>query len=639
MVLSTALLTLVLFGADSPPACDPPFEIVVVDRQTGRGVPLVELRTVNNIRCFTDSNGIVAFREPGLMGQKVYFHVSSHGYEYPADGFGYRGQALDVVAGGRARLELTRINIAERLYRLTGGGIYADSVLVGRPVPTRAPVLNGLVFGSDSVLNTVYRGKIYWFWGDTSRPAYPLGNFHVPGATSVLPKDGGLDPGVGVDLTYFLDDQGFAKPTAQMPGDGPTWISSLVTLPDAAGVERMFASYAKIKPGSLETYERGLVVFNDEKQAFEKVVVLDLAAPLFPEGHPFKHRVDGVGYVYFPTPYPLTRVRADVAALQRLSDYEAYTCLVEGSRAASPELDRDADGRLRYGWKKNTPPLRQDAQAKLIEAGTLKASEALLGLQDRDTGKTVLAHGASVYWNAFRQRWVMITVEFYGTSLLGEVWYAEADTPLGPWVYAIKVVTHDRYSFYNPKQHPVFAQDGGRVIFFEGTYTNSFSGNPDQTPRYEYNQVMYRLDLADPRLALPVPVYGSSADAGAESMGLTRRRGPVAFFALDRTVAGSVAMLRRKTADGGFVLRSSTSAEAGEKDATVFHALPADTKEPPATTVPLYEWVSENGGPAQYAIDPGEPRPGYRRSAEPVCRVWRNPLGVTLPPDEAGGRE
>ncbi|MHC4559345.1 MAG: hypothetical protein ACYTFW_22820, partial [Planctomycetota bacterium] len=43
------------------------FKIQVEDRQTGRGVPLVELRTVNNIRYFTDSNGIVAFFEPGLM--------------------------------------------------------------------------------------------------------------------------------------------------------------------------------------------------------------------------------------------------------------------------------------------------------------------------------------------------------------------------------------------------------------------------------------------------------------------------------------------------------------------------------------------------------------------------------------------
>jgi len=43
------------------------FKIQVVDRQTGRGVPLIELRTTNNIRYFTDSNGIAAFYEPGLM--------------------------------------------------------------------------------------------------------------------------------------------------------------------------------------------------------------------------------------------------------------------------------------------------------------------------------------------------------------------------------------------------------------------------------------------------------------------------------------------------------------------------------------------------------------------------------------------
>jgi hypothetical protein len=61
-------------------------------------------------------------------------------------------------------------------------------------------------------------------------------------------------------------------------------------------------------------------------------------------------------------------------------------------------------------------------------------------------------------------------------------------------------VTHNRYSFYNPKQHPFFDRQGGRLVYLEGTYTTSFSGNTDKTPRYDYNQVMYRLDLSDPRL-------------------------------------------------------------------------------------------------------------------------------------------
>ena len=43
-------------------------------------------------------------------------------------------------------------------------------------------------------------------------------------------------------------------------------------------------------------------------------------------------------------------------------------------------------------------------------------------------------------------------------------------------------------------------QNGGRFIYLEGSYTNSFSGNPHPTPYYEYNQILYRLDLADERL-------------------------------------------------------------------------------------------------------------------------------------------
>ena len=41
---------------------------------------------------------------------------------------------------------------------------------------------------------------------------------------------------------------------------------------------------------------------------------------------------------------------------------------------------------------------------------------------------------------------------------------------------------------------------GGRFLYFEGTYTKMFSGTSQGTPRYDYNQIMYRLDLADPRL-------------------------------------------------------------------------------------------------------------------------------------------
>jgi hypothetical protein len=43
-------------------------------------------------------------------------------------------------------------------------------------------------------------------------------------------------------------------------------------------------------------------------------------------------------------------------------------------------------------------------------------------------------------------------------------------------------------------------QQNGRLIHFEGTYTAEFSGNPRKSPRYDYNQILYRLDLSHPTL-------------------------------------------------------------------------------------------------------------------------------------------
>jgi hypothetical protein len=50
-------------------------------------------------------------------------------------------------------------------------------------------------------------------------------------------------------------------------------------------------------------------------------------------------------------------------------------------------------------------------------------------------------------------------------------------------------------TFYNVCHHSFLDQTGGRHIRFEGTYTNDFCGNPDKTPRYNYNQILYRLEL------------------------------------------------------------------------------------------------------------------------------------------------
>ena len=595
------------------------FAIKVVDDETERGVPLVELRTVNALRYYTDSNGLVAFREPGLMGTDVFFTVASHGYEYPADGFGCHGARLHVEAGGSATLKIHRVNIAERLCRLTGGGIYADSVLLGEKVPLKEPVLDGQVCGSDSVLNAVYRGKVYWFWGDTNHPNYPLGNFNVTGAACDLPAKGGLDPESGVDLHYFVDAKGVAKEAAKMPGKGPTWLVSVVPLKDADGRERLYASYVKVEP-PVKVYARGLVVWDDDKEEFEKLADWDMQAPAFPSGHAFRHTDDGVDYVYFANPYPLTRVPASAEHFRRAEDYETYTCLKEGSRLDAPAVDRDAKGRPCYAWRKDAPAVGPVEQAKLVADGKLKAEEGLLQLRDRDTDKQVQAHAGSVYWNDYRKRWVMITCQFGGTSLLGETWYAEADSPVGPWVYAVKVVTHDRYSFYNPKQDPMLDKDGGKTIFFEGTYTQTFSGNPDATPRYEYNQILYKLDLSDPRLAIPTPVYdvsdGDAPEVFATTVPGKSKDARIAFFAPDRPFRGGVAMLAGK--DG---LRIGGAEEKG----ALFYALPADAKDAPAGSRPLYEYRRKDGDRRAYSVDPDLALAGHERAERPLCVVWRRP--------------
>jgi hypothetical protein len=620
------------------------FRIHVVEEGTGRGVPLVELRTVNQIRYVTDSNGIVAFDEPGLFDRKVFFTISSHGYEIDKDDLGYRGKALVVSHGGSADIVIRRMNIARRLYRVTGGGIYRDSILTGDPVPIREPLLNGKVFGQDSVVNAIYQGKIHWFWGDTNRPDYPLGNFHVPGATSELPAQHGLEPETGVNLSYFLDDQGFARPIAPLPGEGPTWISGLVVLKDRDGRERMFATYAKVRK-VLEVYERGLVEFNSQSLRFEKVVPFPAASAYageYPDGHPFLHQDKGIEYVYYASPYPLVRMPANPDQLKSVDHCEAYTCLKPGTKPGQQQFDRGADGLLRYGWKTGTQLLRQEQQTKLIVERRIKPEDALLNLRDIDSGKVVVAHGGSVYWNAYRGRWVMITVESYGsTSLLGEIWYAEADTPLGPWVYARKIVTHDKYSFYNPKQHPMFDKDGGRVVFFEGTYTTTFSGNHDPTPRYDYNQIMYQLDLSDPRLALPVAIYEMTSGPGVATRlvkktalddreSTTPRR--VAFFAPDRPGIASLPVFEHYDAENGQSLSvPANGAAPGRFDAhPLFFLLPADIKDYTAATVPLYEYREDGGGRRVYSTDTPSAVARSRWTPKLLGRVWRNPARPRL---------
>ncbi len=614
------------------------FQMKVIDGETGRGVPLIELATTNRLSFFTDSHGIAAVYEPGLMNRKVFFNISGHGYEYPKDGFGYRGKAIELTPGGSATLKIKRINIAERLYRLTGQGIYRDSLITGEPAPLSDPAINGLVMGQDSVQTCRYRGKLYWFWGDTAKPSYPLGHFAMAGAVSDLPEQGGLDPSVGVDLRYFTDKNGFSRKMAPMPEPGMIWLDGVFAVRDSAGKRHMLAKYARMKSLG-EAKERGLMSFNDDSQQFEPIVRSSGSQFLLYDnsGHPFRVKSGGNRYYYFAGPFPLSvrmRVRASWQDARDPNKYEVFTSLSpsgQNNRDDSKHASRWVFPRDLLGGGKWT-------RSELIRALDKEKKDNCL-LYDVESGAAVKPHGGSVYWNAYRGKWIMITVQDGGgPSYLGEIWYAESDTPVGPWGYARKVVTHDSYSFYNPKQHPYFDRNGGHLIYFEGTYTHTFSGKPgNATPRYDYNQIMYRLDLADKRLSLPEPVYEVHSTDGeifylfgpqVRRQGQAGRVRRIAFYAVppNRAFEGLIPLYAAEEIGKGRAIVAKTPAES---DRPVFFALPtAKTAEAQRNIVaPLFEYTNKRTGARRCSTDDLKDR-AWEKSKTPLCSAWKNPANV-----------
>ncbi|MEN9732755.1 MAG: hypothetical protein RLZ45_750, partial [Verrucomicrobiota bacterium] len=203
-------------------------------------------------------------------------------------------------------------------------------------------------------------------------------------------------------------------------------------------------------------------VWNETSRTFERLKVLWTRStasprpPPLPVGHavPWK---DGTGrdWILFAHPFPTLRCLATFEAWQDPAAWEVLEPQKELRSATDGATVRPHDG----------------------------------------------VHSGGMGWQAWRRRWVTVFLENGGTpSRLGELWYAEADAPTGPWGPAVKVLTHRHHTFYNPRLHLDFTSADSPVLLFEGTYTREFSSDPVATPRHDYNQILYRLDLDDPRL-------------------------------------------------------------------------------------------------------------------------------------------
>ena len=483
-------------GADEGAA---PAEILVVDAVTQRGIPGAELETTHNLVFVTDNAGRVAFREPGLIGKEIFFSVRCHGYEIPPHSFGFRGAKVVPKAGEVATISLKRIQPAERLCRLTGEGRFRDSLMLGHKVPDFARENQGMVAGQDSVQAIEYKGKLRWFWGDTLKLSHHLGLFQTAGATTpVLGED--FDPSQGIPFRYFSDRDGFTRammPYTKAPGR-LVWIFSLCVVRDAMGNERLLAHYT-VRKDLMTEYEHGVAVYNDERDIFEAVTTLPLSETWrIPNGHPIVWNEGGVKWLLMGSPTPGVRVPATYEAVIDPKQYEAFSCAdgMKDGKPTAPKLDES--GRPVWRWSKDLPPIDSPTEAKWVKEGKIRPEDARICPEDVEGVEKdrIMLHSGTVRWNKHRQRWVLVSSQTWGKpSFLGEVWYAEAKSPLGPFTKAARVVTHEKQTFYNVCHHPFLDRENGKIIHFEGTYSNEFSGNPWKTPRYNYNQILYRVDL------------------------------------------------------------------------------------------------------------------------------------------------
>jgi len=444
--LLTALISItsaIAYGAE-------PCRIEVVDKENGWPVPLVELRTTHQLSFFTDNSGLIAIDEPDLLGREIWFNLSSDGYQVKPDGFGSVGTRVKVESGKKHRIEIERTMIAKRIGRLTGAGLFAHGEKLGEP----SPLEGSGVMGCDSVLLSRYRGRLFWLWGDTSVPEYPLGNYNSTAATTTASPLENFQPPLALGFDY-LKEGNKIRGVAPIPGSGPTWLGAMTSVKDRNGEERLVATYSKIE-NHLDEYDIGLCVFDDTKGIFTPARRLwkkgEGNKPVVPRGHPFQWKdQDGKDWLLFGDPFPTLKCPA---AFEAWSDPSQWT---EIPSSASP---RDADG------------------------------------------KEIQPHRGSVCWNEHRKKWITVYTQNFGKpSAFGELWYAEADSPLGPWGTAVKVLTHRNYTFYNPRiQHELTPTDAPFIVF-EGSYTAEFADHAQKTPRYDYNQILYRLDLDDPKLA------------------------------------------------------------------------------------------------------------------------------------------
>lgn len=225
----------------------------------------------------------------------------------------------------------------------------------------------------DTVFSVIFGGKIRWFWGDTGRLSYPLGNFETTGAVSCSPfhsstsqADPCLPVEEGINLQYYTlpldpkhpDAPTFVKPMATLPPmPYPTWIGSLSVVsaadaPPEDNATAMLAYFMKAGP-DMNTLRHGVLRWNSANENFTEVVNWSMTAAMS-ESVGGAHAVtastgatlttvtmSGTDWVVFSgRPWPQVRVKATVEDFSNLASYQGWTLLSTGSIMEDPKVAR-----------------------------------------------------------------------------------------------------------------------------------------------------------------------------------------------------------------------------------------------------------------------------------------------------------
>ena len=389
------------------------FRIDIIDVVTGRGVPMVRVKGANVWR-YSDSAGIVAWDDLLDTNLTIAFEVLTDGYSL-ANGSSY--VALTPTSGGTGQIMLDRAQPAQRRYRLTGEGIYADSIAVGAQSPIDDPLISSVgVTGQDTLKFASYKGRRYWMFGDTDCTALPTNcGKYLPGweATAGVFSVGAsssIDETNPPSLEYFERVSEGLRIPAQIAPVAPTswngqpcntWMGALHSFVDLdSGEEMMFAPYVKPCDGiNSSTGKQGLMQWNDETMQFEKVASFwsPTDACLPGEQCPMSSISDGpmavqtIGpdadpdYQYFGFPFATYRVLKKFSAVTNQSAWESYSPLLSGSDMTNPVIDPAG-----WGWKKNLSSFNAANELKLIQDGLLPSNYSahyqVEDVDDKSTG-------------------------------------------------------------------------------------------------------------------------------------------------------------------------------------------------------------------------------------------------------------